>query len=75
MEASAAKRGATGSRSFAKARVAKLADALDLGSSGREAVEVQVLSRAPLIGRRAVHSPARSFRSPGSDPHIEPEEQ
>jgi hypothetical protein len=31
------------------ADVAKLADALDLGSSSREGVEVQVLSSAPII--------------------------
>ena len=30
------------------ADVAKLADALDLGSSSREGVEVQVLSSAPI---------------------------
>lgn len=35
--------------SFLAARVAELADALDSGSSPRKGVQVQLLSRAPLV--------------------------
>ena len=40
------------------ARVAKLADALDSESSGRKVVQVQILSRAPLV---TVLKPPQNF--------------
>ena len=39
-----------------RARVAKLADALDSGSSGRKVVQVQILSRAPFDSSAVVDS-------------------
>src|SRR5438045_6141969 len=41
-------RACLGPHTCTSARVAELADALDSGSSGRKAVEVRVLSRAPI---------------------------